>query len=69
MSLAKSETNDDGQLPAGWRLTTGWHFTPVILTAAQSAAWRCLSKTRERERTFMRVPFGDFALYTVGRLR
>jgi hypothetical protein len=40
MSLAKSETNDDGQLPAGWRLTTGWHFTPVILTAGQSAALR-----------------------------
>src|SRR5881397_2098666 len=38
MSLAKPETNDDGQLPTGWHLLADWHFTPVILTAAQSAA-------------------------------
>jgi len=27
MSLAKPETNDDGQLPTGWQLLTYWHFT------------------------------------------
>jgi hypothetical protein len=38
ISVAKSKTGDDGQLPAGWHLLADWHFTPVILTAAQSAA-------------------------------
>jgi len=38
ISVARPKTNDDGQLPAGWHLLADWHFTPVILTAAQSAA-------------------------------
>jgi len=38
ISVAKSKTGDDGQLPTGWHLLADWHFTPVILTAAQSAA-------------------------------
>ena len=38
ISVAKPKTGDDGLLPAGWHLLTDWHFTPVILTAAQSAA-------------------------------
>ena len=38
MSLAKPSTARDGLLPAGWHLLADWHFTPVILTAAQSAA-------------------------------
>ena len=33
ISVAKSKTGDDGQLPARWQLLTCWHFTPVILTA------------------------------------
>jgi hypothetical protein len=38
ISVPKSKTADDGQLPAGWQLLADWHFTPVILAAAQSAA-------------------------------
>ena len=55
ISVAKSNTGDDGQLPTGWHLLTCWHFTPVILTAAQSAALPTSQQTRERERTFMRL--------------
>ena len=36
--LRNPSTGGDGLLPAGWHLLTDWHFTPVILTAAQSAA-------------------------------
>jgi hypothetical protein len=38
ISVAKPSTAGDALLPAGWQLLTRWHFTPVILTAAQSAA-------------------------------
>ena len=54
MSLVKSETNDDGQLPAGWHLLTCWHFT--------AGRFNCLTKPRaavsanaERRQTFTRA--------------
>ena len=40
MSLAKPETNDDGQLPTGWQLLTYWHFTAGRFNCRTSAALR-----------------------------
>ena len=40
MSLAKPETNDDGQLPTGWHLLTCWHFTAGRFNCRTSAALR-----------------------------
>ncbi len=44
ISVAKSKTGDDGQLPTGWHLLTYWHFTAGRFNCRTSAAWRCLSK-------------------------
>jgi hypothetical protein len=38
MSLAKPETNDDGQLPTGWHLLACWHFTAGRFNCRTSAA-------------------------------
>ena len=35
ISVAKSKTGDDGQLPTGWHLLNCWHFTAGRLTAAR----------------------------------
>jgi hypothetical protein len=40
MSLAKPETNDDGQLPTGWHLLADWHFTAGRFNCRTSAALR-----------------------------
>ena len=42
MSLAKSETNDDGQLPTDWQLLTYWHFT------AGRFNWRAALRSQQR---------------------
>ena len=55
MSLAKPETNDDGQLPTGWHLLTCWHFTAGRFNCRTSAALPTSQQNPERERTFVRV--------------
>ena len=40
ISVAKSKTGDDGQLPTGWPLLTCWHFTAGRFNCRTSAAVR-----------------------------
>src|SRR6266436_10371834 len=40
ISVAKSKTGDDGQLPTGWHLLTCWHFTAGRFNCRTSAAVR-----------------------------
>ena len=47
ISVAKSKTGDDGQLPTGWHLLTCWHFTAGRFNCRTSAALRS-QQTRER---------------------
>ena len=47
MSLAKPETNDDGQLPTGWHLLTCWHFTAGRFNCRTSAALRFSAVVRD----------------------
>jgi len=37
VSLAKPETNDDGQLPTGWQLLTYWHFDTNLICEGKIA--------------------------------
>ena len=54
ISVAKSKTADDGQLPTGWQLLTCWHFTAGRFNCRTSAALR-VSANAEMRRTFIRV--------------
>ena len=38
ISVAKSKTGDDGQLPTGWHLLTCWHFTAGRFNCRTSGA-------------------------------